>query len=99
MMELPTDAERERLVILMEECSEVVHIAAKVLRHGYESYHPMETEVTNRELLEGEIGQMAAAVDALVGRSDVNQHRISHFRRARKAGSPPITHFQREKSS
>ena len=32
-----TDAERERLVILMEECGEVIQAAAKIIRHGWES--------------------------------------------------------------
>ena len=36
----PTAAEAERLHMLMEECGEVIQAAAKVLRHGYECYHP-----------------------------------------------------------
>jgi len=46
----------ERLAILLEECGEVVQICGKILRHGYESYHPKDYfETSNRELLRDEI--------------------------------------------
>jgi NTP pyrophosphatase (non-canonical NTP hydrolase) len=32
-----TEAERERLVILMEECGEVIQAASKIIRHGWDS--------------------------------------------------------------
>lgn len=35
-----TPAEAERLAMLSEECGEVIQIIGKILRHGYDSYHP-----------------------------------------------------------
>jgi NTP pyrophosphatase (non-canonical NTP hydrolase) len=32
-----TEAERERLVILMEECGEVIQACSKIIRHGWHS--------------------------------------------------------------
>jgi NTP pyrophosphatase (non-canonical NTP hydrolase) len=47
-------AERERLVMLVEECGEVIQAAAKILRHGYQSGHPGGGP-SNRQLLVDEI--------------------------------------------
>ena len=54
-----TDAERERLVLLIEECGEVIQAATKVLRHGYDSHDPGGT-ISNKEQLEKEIEEVAA---------------------------------------
>lgn len=43
-----TPAEAERLAMLAEECGEVIQVVGKILRHGFESYHPNDlTSVTN----------------------------------------------------
>lgn len=55
-------AEAERIALLMEEAGEVVQICGKILRHGFESYHPDdEKRITNRKLLEKELGDLSAA--------------------------------------
>lgn len=59
-----TPAQRERLTFLIEECSEVIQIASKILVHGYDSYHPDDPSVTNTVLLSGEIWD----VEALIGK-------------------------------
>lgn len=41
-----TPAEAERLEMLIEECSEVIKEASKVLRHGWDSYHPDDPRKT-----------------------------------------------------
>jgi hypothetical protein len=46
-----TPAEAERLALLLEELGEAQQIIGKILRHGYESYHPDDPETTNRTLL------------------------------------------------
>lgn len=57
-----TDAERELLALLMEECGEVVQVIGKILRHGYDSCNPLDPESpSNRELLERELGDVGAA--------------------------------------
>ena len=53
-------AEAERLAMLAEECGEVIHIVGKILRHGYDSYHPADPTVTNRDLLGRELTDLLA---------------------------------------
>ena len=67
-----TPAEAERLAILAEEAAEVVQMVGKILRHGYESHHPDETAITNRRLLEKELGDLTASVEMLVAAGDVS---------------------------
>lgn len=50
-----TPAETERLAILAEECGETIQVIGKILRHGYESFHPKDYATTNRTLLENEL--------------------------------------------
>lgn len=69
-----TDAELERLSILAEECSEVIQIVNKIIRHGYESYHPEDKDKTpNREHLERELGDLAFMVNFCAVNDDINQ--------------------------
>ena len=58
---LPSLKETEKLAVLMEECAEVQQVIGKILRHGYDSYHP-ETKITNRENLAREIVDIFAAI-------------------------------------
>lgn len=69
----------ERLAILIEECSEVQHIACKILRHGYDSHNPNdESKIPNKELLEIELGDLTASIGFLtlddVCQSSIEQH-------------------------
>lgn len=74
-------AETERLAILMEEAAEVIKICGKILRHGYESRDPTDSDSpTNRTMLEKELGDVHAAVDLMVASEDVE--RINVLRRA-----------------
>lgn len=58
-----TEAEKERLAMLAEECAEVIQVVGKILRHGYESYHPDDPQrVTNRDLLIKEL----ADIDSII---------------------------------
>ncbi len=44
-----TDAQAERLALLLEELGEAQQAIGKILRHGYESMSPFdETKTTNR---------------------------------------------------
>ena len=67
-----TKAETERLSLLVEECSEVIQAATKILRHGYESLNPDNpAHAGNRSDLEDEIGHVVFAVSMLVRNGDV----------------------------
>ena len=60
-----TPAEAERLAMLAEECGEVIQVVGKILRHGYESYHPENTSETNRDLLANEVCDLLAVVQMM----------------------------------
>lgn len=55
-----TPAQAERLAMLAEECGEVIQIIGKILRHGYDSWHPDRPAITNRMLLEKELTDLIA---------------------------------------
>lgn len=44
-------AEAERLAMLAEECGEVIQAVGKVLRHGYESFHPDDLELSKGRMV------------------------------------------------
>lgn len=74
-----TDAQAERLALLIEECGEVIQACAKILRHGYESYNPLEpvkTSASNREMLATEIGHIQHAVARMVKAGDIRAWQI-----------------------
>jgi hypothetical protein len=61
-----TPAEAERIALLMEECAEVIQICGKILRHGYESFNPMDSNrTTNRRVLEREVGHVRFAISLM----------------------------------
>jgi NTP pyrophosphatase (non-canonical NTP hydrolase) len=60
-----TPAQAERLAMLAEECGEVIQVVGKILRHGYDSYHPANPSVTNRMLLGQELTDLYAVAAAL----------------------------------
>lgn len=61
-----TESQRERLIMLMEECAEVQKECAKILRHGYENYHPNDpSKISNGTKLEMEITDLLAIIDEM----------------------------------
>ena len=56
---------REALVILQEECAEVIQEVSKCFRFGTDSVH-YKTGLSHKAMLEMEIGDMLAMVDILV---------------------------------
>jgi NTP pyrophosphatase (non-canonical NTP hydrolase) len=46
-----------KLIYLSGMAGRIVQIACKILRHGYDSYHPFEPETNNRKLLSIEISR------------------------------------------
>lgn len=66
MNDLPTPAEAERLMMLMEECAEVIQAASKILRHGWTSFNPHDVHrVPNSEHLDKELLDLKAVVWAM----------------------------------
>ncbi len=58
------DKVHEIMNILSEECAEVVQAVSKCHRFGLENFKPGKP-LTNREHLEGELGDLLAMVDLL----------------------------------
>jgi hypothetical protein len=78
-----SEAEVERLAILVEECSEVQKVACKILRHGYDSHNPDKPEAEpNRAALAREIGDLMHAVNRMLDARDVDGIAVAqHSRR------------------
>ena len=90
-----TPAEIERLVNVIEEAAEVQQIAAKVLRHGFESRHPFKPHArTNREELERELGNLGTAAELMVAAGDVARRGIKRGAEDKIASMIQYTHAQ-----
>lgn len=80
--------EHEIMSILQEECAEVVQAVSKIFRFGFDGKHP-ESQQTNRQHLEEEIGDLLAMVDLLiingvVEEAELNEARNRKFAKLRK---------------
>lgn len=97
-----TEAEQERLVILIEECGEVVQAAAKILRHGYESTNPKAIvpaaarPETNRAALERELGDLGHALQRMEQAGDLNGASIALRVASKPERIKPYLHHQPE---
>ena len=60
-----TPGQAERLAMLSEECSEVIQVVGKILRHGYASHHPDDPTTTNLHLLIKELRDVNAVLQAM----------------------------------
>lgn len=89
-----TPAMRERLVLLMEECAEVQQVIGKILRHGYESSHPDSPEITNRMLLEKELGDVGCALTMMMSAGDLDAFKITEAATAKTEKVKQYLHFQ-----
>lgn len=90
-----TPAEAERISLLMEECGEVIQVCGKILRHGYESYHPDDpSKKTNRQLLEKELGHVNFAQGLMCKRDDLLQKAITDSMRLKNLRVGGYLHHQ-----
>jgi NTP pyrophosphatase (non-canonical NTP hydrolase) len=73
MMNDINEAQRERLIKLMEECAEVIHISAKILIYGYDEVNVKKPNgPTNKVRLEKEIGDVVFWTGMLALHNDIN---------------------------
>lgn len=56
----------ERLLILAEECAEVTQCVSKILRFGVDTPNYYKPEVTNRDNLAAEIGDVVGLINILI---------------------------------
>lgn len=65
----------ECLIVLQEECAEVVQAISKIRRFGPNSFNPNdENKTTNLALLSQEIGDVLAMIDYLVEEGLITEH-------------------------
>jgi NTP pyrophosphatase (non-canonical NTP hydrolase) len=69
------DKTQEALVILQEECAEVIQAISKCYRFGLDNSH--KSGLTQRANLEMEIGDMLALVDILIEQGVVNLNNLT----------------------
>lgn len=80
-----TDAEAERLALLLEELGEAQQAIGKILRHGYESTNPdLAYSDTNRQGLEREIGDVLVAIDFMLEAGDIEQTELDDRKRVKR---------------
>jgi len=96
-----TQAELERLAILGEYMGEAQVIIGKIIRHGYESYNPNALQMvgvpklTNREMLEKELGKVSAAINFMNLGADIERDAIQGYSiKQMKTANRWLHHFQ-----
>lgn len=71
-----TSAEDERLALLLEEMGEAIQVIGKIKRHGFDSWHPGAPNITNRMLLEKELGHVKHSMIRLCDSGDLSKEEI-----------------------
>jgi NTP pyrophosphatase (non-canonical NTP hydrolase) len=89
-----TEAEQERLSILIEECGEVVQAGCKILRHGYESTNKGQMAETNRQQLAREIGDLLHAMNRMAIAADFDYQGACDRAESRAEHVHPYLHHQ-----
>ena len=89
-----TPAEHERIAILVEELGEAQQAIGKILRHGYDSYHPNRPDRTNRDDLEKELGHIRNAQKMLIDATDLRWGNINHYQGHKETRISEFLHHQ-----
>lgn len=92
-----TDAQAERLALLLEELGEAQQVIGKILRHGYDNFHPDDPATTNRMLLETELGHVRAAEALMVSEGDFSLGRLSDHQVAKVQSVRPWLRHQSDR--
>lgn len=78
-------ARDELLILLIEECGEVIQAATKALRFGWDVDHGVGYG-NNRMVLSRELGDLMGVVDGLdIDHDNLSAMRVSKLKRAREA--------------
>ncbi len=81
MMENKT---RETLIILQEECAEVIQATSKIFRFGFDSCYPTEDSATTKECLTMELGQLMCMVGLLIEQKVVDETELMEYAELKK---------------
>ena len=63
----------ETLVILQEECAEVIQSVSKILRFGFDSRYPTEDCASTKECLTMEVGQVLCMINLLIDQNVIDE--------------------------
>jgi len=96
MAESPALARLERLYLLLEELGECQQAIGKVLRHGYDEYHP-DRPTNNRQDLERELGDVLCAIGLLCNSGDLDAQKIDDARIAKSVSMYRYLHYNKRK--
>lgn len=78
-------AEIERLALINGYAAEVQNLISKILRHGFESWHPDDAEqTTNRTLLLKELADLSFAINLAGSKGDFNLMKLNRLMREKK---------------
>jgi NTP pyrophosphatase (non-canonical NTP hydrolase) len=92
-----TPAQNELLLVLSEECSDVIKAICKIQRHGYDSTNPTKANSpTNHEELERELGDVKAAMQLLTNLGDISKTNICSFKQEKLINVKQWLHFQND---
>ena len=92
-----TEAQAERLAILVEELGEAQQAAGKILRHGYESYNPDDCESdSNRQNLTKELGDVRYIITLMALQGDISEGRMQDRVKIKAKKIVPYLHHQGE---
>jgi NTP pyrophosphatase (non-canonical NTP hydrolase) len=77
--------ENKNLIILMEECAEVIQVCSKIMRFGIDDTNP-QLQITNRKHLEVELGDVQAMIGILMQQKTVDpiQLALNHLKKLEK---------------
>ena len=90
-----TPAQIERLHCLQEEAAEVIQIASKILRHGFDSSNPYDSsKTTNQMLLEKELGDLNYWIKELSFNNEVNFENINFYSDEKVVNAKKFTYYQ-----
>lgn len=79
----PNEFERERLVMLLEECAELQKEICKALRHGLDARHPSGVGMTNRYNIAHELGDVFGLADILTASGVIEAVYVADSRRTK----------------
>lgn len=89
-----SDAQLERLAILIEKLGEVQQVVGKIIIHGYESSDPgVAVAHRYRNLLERELGGVLCAIK-LLSKNDIDYYLIHKWAEYKEDQIKPYLHHQ-----
>ena len=76
------ESTKEALLILQEECAEVVQATSKCFRFGIDSVHKSGT--IHRTVLEHEVGDLLCMIDIMVEKCIISDSSVNAARKAKR---------------